>query len=342
MAAHAVRAPALVVGEDHFGEVDRVLHAHATMAEGARAGVEQVPLLRVVHVDVVLVGESELDHAEHVLAARRLSEVELAHIDARPVDAVGVHLAAVVHDAQFVPGERTRRVAALAEERLVARAGPLEHGADFVLLDSGRHAPRRMEDHKLHVRAHLRRRRARLADDDLLGQDDGAVLVEARQLLRDVVADVERAEVVRHPAPALQVDLNALDRLGAGVGLARHDECRLQAPETIMLWMHAAQCGRDIAGGGEGGDDRLRLERPRLAVDHAAERRRVDAAAAGVTGVRERRETDGQFLLGLRLGRCKGGRRRWEAIDISTGQTEVCSLGQFIGRGHCGLRHTGG
>ena len=41
---------------------------------------------------------------------------------------------------------------------------------------------------------------------------DLAVLDDARQELRHVVPDVELAEVVRHPAPALHVDEDALDR----------------------------------------------------------------------------------------------------------------------------------
>ena len=46
--------------------------------------VEQLALRGVVHVDVVLVGEHELDDAQHVVGARRLDEGEAADVDLSP------------------------------------------------------------------------------------------------------------------------------------------------------------------------------------------------------------------------------------------------------------------
>ena len=79
-----------------------------------------------------------------------------------------------------------------------------------------------MEDDGAHVGREHRRRRVRLADDDLRRMDDLALLEDPRHELRHVVPDVELAQVLRHPAPALHVDDQALRvRAGSGPG------CRL-------------------------------------------------------------------------------------------------------------------
>ena len=80
-----VGRPALVLGQDELGQAFRVLHAHAAVAEGAARLVEQLALRRVVHVDVVLVGEHELDDTQHVVGAGRLDEGEAADVDLAPV-----------------------------------------------------------------------------------------------------------------------------------------------------------------------------------------------------------------------------------------------------------------
>ncbi len=53
-------------------------------------------------------------------------------------------------------------------------------------------------------------RRRGLSNHDLLLKHHLAAVVDAGELLGDAVPNVELAEVLRHPAPALHVDENAL------------------------------------------------------------------------------------------------------------------------------------
>ncbi len=101
-AADLIRRHSLVVLEDHFSKLARLLDAHAAVAQGAVRLSEQSLLRRVGHVDVVPIGKAELDVAEWVLATRRLSKAELPDIDAVPIDFVGVDWAAVERRRQFV------------------------------------------------------------------------------------------------------------------------------------------------------------------------------------------------------------------------------------------------
>ncbi len=71
---------------------------------------------RVVHVDVVLVGEHELHVAERVLGPRRLLEADGANVDAAPVDGIGIDLAAVDVGAQLVGIEHGLGRIAAAED----------------------------------------------------------------------------------------------------------------------------------------------------------------------------------------------------------------------------------
>ena len=67
-----------------------------------------------------------------------------------------------------------------------------------------------MEDDGAHVGREDGGGRIGLADDDLRRVDDLALLVDPRHELREVVLDVELAQVLGHPAPALHVDDDAL------------------------------------------------------------------------------------------------------------------------------------
>ena len=115
-ALHLLRRPALVLGEQNLGQAARLVHAHAAVAERAERLAEQVPLRRVVHVDVMRVGEQELHVAEHILRARRLLEAEAADVDAAPVDRVGIDLAAVGVGLEIVGVEHGLRRVAAAED----------------------------------------------------------------------------------------------------------------------------------------------------------------------------------------------------------------------------------
>ena len=53
------------MAEDHFRQMEGIFSTHPAMAEGAWRLVEQVTIGRIVHVNVVLVGEAKLHDAEH-------------------------------------------------------------------------------------------------------------------------------------------------------------------------------------------------------------------------------------------------------------------------------------
>ena len=61
-----VGVPALVLFQDHAGEIHRVLHAQAAMAERTARRIEHVFVRRVVHVDGVLAREREFHMPKHV------------------------------------------------------------------------------------------------------------------------------------------------------------------------------------------------------------------------------------------------------------------------------------
>ncbi len=81
--ADLAAAPALVLAEQDLGQASRILHAHAAMAQCPIDLGEKIPLGRIVHVDIMLVGETKLERSEHVVVAGGLKELELPDIDAR-------------------------------------------------------------------------------------------------------------------------------------------------------------------------------------------------------------------------------------------------------------------
>ncbi len=91
-----------------------------------------------------------------------------------------------------------------------------------------------MEDHEQHVGGEHRRGRLGLADHDPLGQHQLALVVDLGHLLGHAVPDVERAEVLRQPAPTLHVD----DQPGGGVAARR--------PQRVVQGV--AGCPSDNAG----------------------------------------------------------------------------------------------
>ena len=64
--------------QQHLGVLQRILHPHAAVAEGALVMGEQVLVRRVVLIDQELVREVEADAAERVAVARRLRDVDRA------------------------------------------------------------------------------------------------------------------------------------------------------------------------------------------------------------------------------------------------------------------------
>ena len=176
--------------EEHLGEPDRILHAHAPVREVALRAGEKLALGGVVHVDIVLVGEAELDDAERVLGAGRLHEAVVGQVGVRPVDAVGIDGVAVVGHAQAVGADH---ISAAAAEELVEEpaAALLQTRFQLLELDAVRHAPFGMEDDIQHVRREHRRRPCRLPDDDLFDVGLFVVLHDPRHVLGDVIPDVE-------------------------------------------------------------------------------------------------------------------------------------------------------
>ena len=171
--ARTASVPSPCPGQQHLGEPHRLLHAHAAVTEGAQTAAEQMPLRRVVHVDVVLVGEAEFHHAQHVLGAGRLHEIVLMDGGGRPGDGVGIDGLAAAHDAQpmrLSTGLRHRRTGRRSRRRPCAAAAAAR------CLHAGRHAPGGMEDHEQHVGGEHRRRPSGLADHDPLGQHQLALL----------------------------------------------------------------------------------------------------------------------------------------------------------------------
>ncbi len=88
-------------------------------------------------------------------------------------------------------------------------------------LDAVGHAPARTKHDGLHIGGESRRWPRGLTDDDLVGMDHPVALDDAREELRHVVPNVELTEIRRHPAPALHIDKDAIDRCIAALTLKR-------------------------------------------------------------------------------------------------------------------------
>ena len=267
LAGDALGRPAAIVGEDDFGQTLWVVHAHAAVTERAHGLGEQLALRRVVHVDVVAVGEAEFHDAEHVGAAGRLDERVGARIGPGPVDLGGVDRAAVIAHAQIMALKDAGIGHGGAEaEEVVALGLAAQRREDFLHLDAVGHAPFGVEDHELHVGREDRGRRVGLADDDLFLMHQLAGVIDAGRVLGDIILDVECAHVGGQPAPAFHVEGDAFDVAG-GVGRGG----------GLLLFAAAVEggsgCARDHAVGVEAV---LVLER----FDRANERLVVDGFTA--------------------------------------------------------------
>jgi hypothetical protein len=86
------------------------------VALGADGLGKQILLRRVVHVDVVLVGEQEFHHTKHIGRSGRLIDVEAADIDAAPVELRRIDFSSADGDAQAVPREDRGIIEAAAKE----------------------------------------------------------------------------------------------------------------------------------------------------------------------------------------------------------------------------------
>src|SRR5689334_3167246 len=106
-----------------------------------------MPLWGVVHVDVVLVGNAELDDTEHDRGARWLSEVEALDVDARPVDGIGVDRAPAAADVQTI----TSKYRGGPAGEKPSSPGIAQQRGQPVGLHTRRYTPGGVEDDELHV-----------------------------------------------------------------------------------------------------------------------------------------------------------------------------------------------
>src|SRR6185436_5559957 len=119
---------------------------------------EQITLRRVMHVDVVLVGEHELDGPEYVRWPRRLAEFIGADIGAAPVHLIGIDRTALIVGLQLVLLEHgpARLCAGEESEQVASRAVEQERQQLLPLYAVG-DTPARMKDDHLHVCRERRR-----------------------------------------------------------------------------------------------------------------------------------------------------------------------------------------
>ena len=256
------------------------------MAEGPLGLVEQRFARRVVQVDVVRVGEDELDQAKRVVRARILAQgvgQALAQVLA-PGDGGRVDfLAAGGEHAQFLFGQ----VAFLGEDA--------RHG--FVLEDVRRDGPGRVEHQVGDGRAEHRGLVERFADHHP-GFPGQPVLVVVLQVEAGDIDDNARfGHVVHHPPGPLQVDADLADAAGDRDVHGRHGGL---AGDPVRFEMVAHLKGanrrlhrsveqirvRGVVTGQFTGDRQPRAQGPDAVVPHArlqaaADRHRLPAAAAG-------------------------------------------------------------
>ena len=120
-----IRGHALIFAEQNLGQSLRIMHTHAAVTVGPRLGREQLALRRIVHVDVVAIGEAELHDAEHIASTRRLGELELPDINARPIDLASVDRASIHRHFEVMTLQHARiRTAAAESEEAVLRWTP--------------------------------------------------------------------------------------------------------------------------------------------------------------------------------------------------------------------------
>ena len=193
----------VAVGQHPHGQVLRLLHADAAVREVAPRTAEQLRLRRGVQVDVVLVGEHELDQAQRVLRARLLPHLQAAvlHIFRRKA---GQHIALAVHHLKVLL-------------RQVAYAAGADVRHQLLLHNVVRHAPVRAKDQVLH---HVGKHRGVVVAHHLaIHHAHGEVelvlrVVAAQDKLRQIHHQRRVHVLVGQPAPALQRVLQLDHALG--------------------------------------------------------------------------------------------------------------------------------
>ena len=277
--------------QQDLAELGRVFHPHAAVAESALVIGEQPLVGRVVQVNRELVGKIELDAAERITGAGRLRHAERAirltlHLEAHAREDVGV--------------------AAVARHQLI-------------LDDRLRHVPGRVDQHVVHRRAEQRRRRLRLAGDDLGVPLLLVVVYDPEREIRNIDHHIGAAEVTRQPAPALHIGEHPINLLAArrsviGGERSRHarvldawladrlvvhdltalsgpgaqrGELRLQRLESPTWRIEAFEHGAGIGGLSDFAQDIGRRRRVIAVIDFRQHPVRGDAAGRQVAGIGE-------------------------------------------------------
>ena len=176
------------------GQFDRLFDADAAMAEVAPVTREQVDRRRMVKVDVVPVGEHELDVAERVGRPRTLADAQRA----------GEHCVELRRRQHGVDAARSHELETFAAPVRRVPAKPRNH---FVAADRGWHVPVRAEFDAAQTLVEEGRGMVHgLAHDDphLLAHLDATIhdLVGAQHVLGDVDHDHAGAAHQRCPAKA--------------------------------------------------------------------------------------------------------------------------------------------
>ena len=193
----AFLGPLRVVGEDEFRQFQRFLDTNAAVAEIAAVALEELRGRGVMEIDVVAVGEDELDVAEGVSGARPLADAHLAALD-------GIEMR--LGEAADGPPVATDEFEALLVE--IGRVAP-QLGQGFAAGDRGRYIPVRAEFDVLHFgREDRRAGLAGIADDDvhcgLHLELAVAYLVSAQPEFRNIDDDGARRWRQRRPAQPFQ------------------------------------------------------------------------------------------------------------------------------------------
>ena len=174
------------------------------MAEIAAALGEQPAAGRVVHVDPVAVGEREEDVAQRIAGAGLLADAvgERLGMDRAPVDRRRIELGVVVPALEDLEAGGRQRVGIAAQHRQV-----------FLARDRLRHRPVGIGLEAAHDRLDLRRRILGRADDHQALEGGLAVVDEDHRIVAGIDHHVALAEILRQPAPALEVGDDLLDAL---------------------------------------------------------------------------------------------------------------------------------
>jgi hypothetical protein len=122
--------------------------------------------------------------------------------------------------------------------------------------------------------------------------------------LGDIDPHIDRAEILRHPTPALHVDDEPLDVLRLGFTLGAGLEQRLtQTFELLVLGVQRREIGIRRLRRGDLAQHRPRVTQRRLLAEHFAECGRIGTAAARVAGIFQINEIELDLRLGLLFGR---------------------------------------